>query len=106
MVRSLLDILIIVISAGARASASVSGLSTASRTAARLVVVVVALGRGWAHKGKVDRDSLVKQLCVVDSFDGSLCLVQCREFNQDVALWGTVSILFLLLARGAVHTLT
>jgi hypothetical protein len=90
--RSLLDILVIVILAGgAGTSASVSGLSTTGRSTARLVVV--GLGRGWAHKGKVDRDGLIEQLCVVDSFDGSLCLVQCRELDQDVALWDAISIL-------------
>jgi hypothetical protein len=90
--RSLLDILVVVILAGGtRTSASVSGLSTTGRSTARLVAV--GLGRGWAHKGKVDRDGLIEQLCVVDSFDGSLCLVQCRELDQDVALWDAISIL-------------
>lgn len=85
--RSLLDIFIIVISASARTSTSVSGFSTTSRSTTRLVVVVVVtLSRRRAHKGKVDRDGLVEQLCVVYSFDGSLCLVQCGEFDQDVAL--------------------
>jgi hypothetical protein len=89
--RSLLDILVFVILAGgAGTSASVSGLSTTGRSTARLVV---GLGRGWAHKGKVDRDGLIEQLCVVCSFDGSLCLIQCRELDQDVALEDAISIL-------------
>lgn len=85
MFRCLLDIFILIISAGAGTSASVPGLSTTSGTTTRLVVVT--LSRRWAHKGKVDRDGLVEQLCAVNSFDGSLCLFQGGEFDQDVALW-------------------
>jgi len=84
--RFLLDNLVLIVSAGTRTSASVSGLSTTSRSTTRLVVVVVTLSGRRAYKRKVDRDGLIEQLCVVDSFDGSLCLVQCGEFNQDVAL--------------------
>lgn len=81
--RCLLNIIIVAIFASAGTSASVSGLAAASRTSARLVG---SLSRWWAHKGKVDREGLVEQLGTVCSFDSSLCLVQCGELDQNVAL--------------------